>query len=55
MKKLTFGILRAAAVATAVLIARRACEGKLLKPGAAQAGEIVPSTISLERVREAGI
>ena len=55
MKKLTFGILGAAVVTAAVLIVRQAQGNRTLKSGTARAGEIVPSTLSLDRLRELGI
>ena len=55
MKKLTFGILGAAVVTAAVLIVRQAQGSRALKSGTARAGEAIPSTMSLERLRELGI
>lgn len=54
MKKLTFGILGAAVVTAAVLLVRRAQGHKLLKAGT-RPGEMIPSTMSLDRLRELGI
>lgn len=55
MKKYTFGILGAAVVTAAVLVVRQVQGSKTLKSGTSRTGEIAPSKVSLERLRELGI
>jgi hypothetical protein len=56
MKKLTLGLLSAAAVATTILLVRQQKEVALPKdPRRVPAGETQPTELSLERIREAGL
>ena len=56
MKKFTFGLLSAAALATTILLVRqqKEVESKELRE-AVPAGETQPTNISLERIRELGL
>tara|TARA_B100001146_G_C15850682_1_gene293418 strand:+ start:156 stop:326 length:171 start_codon:yes stop_codon:yes gene_type:complete len=56
MKKFTFGLLSAAALATTILLVRqqKEVESKELR-GVVPAGETQPTNISLERIRELGL
>ncbi len=56
MKKFTFGLLSAAALATTILLVRqqKEMESKELR-GVVPAGETQPTNISLERIRELGL
>ena len=56
MKKFTFGLLSAAALATTILLVRqqKELESKELH-GVVPAGETQPTNISLERIRELGL
>ncbi len=55
MKKLTIGLLGAAALATTILLVRQQKEVDAKDPRLVPAGETQPTTISLERIRELGL
>ena len=55
MKKITFGLLGAMALATTIVMVRQQKQVvEPPKPDLVPAGETQPATISLERIREAG-
>ena len=55
MRKLTVGLLCAAAAAAAILLARQLKRAETETAPAIPAGESQPLTISLERIREVGL
>jgi hypothetical protein len=56
MKKLTLGLLSAAAVAATILLVRQQKEVEAAKePRLVPAGESQPTDLSLERIRELGL
>ena len=55
MKKFAIGLLGAAALATTFVLVRQQKEVAGKDPRAVQAGETRPTTISLQRIREAGL
>ena len=55
MKKLTLGLLGAAAVATTILLVRQQKEVESKEPRLVPAGETQPTELSLERIRELGL
>ena len=55
MRKLTVGLLSAAALATTILLVRQQKQVVTDVAQAIPAGETQPATISLERIRELGL
>ena len=55
MRKLTYSLLGAAAVAAGVLLVRQQKVGEDDRPKVVPAGETVPAVIKLDRLRELGI
>jgi len=55
MKSFALGLLGAAALATTILLVRQTKDATQDQPRVIPAGESQPSTISLERIREAGL
>ena len=55
MKKLTLGLLGAAAAATTILLVRQQKEVESKEPRLVPAGETQPTELSLERIRELGL
>lgn len=55
MKTFAIGLLSAAALTTTILLVRQQREAKQEAPELVPAGESRPATISLERIREAGL
>jgi hypothetical protein len=55
MKKFAIGLLSAAALATTFVLVRQQKEVAGKEPRAIAAGETQPTTISLQRIREAGL
>lgn len=55
MRKLTYSILGAAAVAAGVLLVRQQKADETEQPRVVPAGETVPAVIQLDRLRELGI
>lgn len=55
MKKLTLGLLGAAAVAATILLVRQQKEVEAKEPRLVPAGETQPTELSLERIRELGL
>ena len=56
MKKVTFGLIGALAVATTVMLVRQQKQVEQLdRPGLVPAGESQPATLSLDRMRELGL
>ena len=55
MRKLTVGLLSAAALATTILLVRQQKQVETQTAEAIPAGESEPATISLERIRELGL
>ncbi len=55
MKKLTLGLLGAAAVATTILLVRQQKEVAPKESRLVPAGETKPTELSLERIRELGL
>ena len=54
MRKLTVGLLSAAAVAATILLVRQQKEIEPDRPRVVPAGETQPAMISLDRIRELG-
>ena len=55
MRKLTVGLLGAAALATTILLVRQQKQVETQSVQATPAGESEPATISLKRIRELGL
>ena len=55
MRKLTYSILGAAAIAASVLLVRQQKTDEDERPRVVPAGETVPAVIELDRLRELGI
>jgi hypothetical protein len=55
MRKLTVGLLSAAALATTILFVRQQKQVEMQTAQPIPAGESEPATISLERIRELGL
>ena len=55
MRKMTYSLLGAAALAAGLLLVRQQKQVEEERPKVAPAGETVPAVISLERLRELGI
>ena len=55
MRKLTLGLLSAAALATTILLVRQHKQVEKQTAQAIPAGESEPATISLEHIRELGL
>ena len=55
MKKITIGLLSAAALATTILLVRQEKEPGTKEGPLVRAGEIHPTSISLDRIRELGL